>query len=71
MPRTKMGIYNVLMLACLNGHAKIVKILLRTKVNLTAQATDGYTAVKLAHSQGYNRIVRLLQKANPCKYSFH
>ena len=28
-----------------------------------------YTAVKLAHSKGYNRIVRLLQKANPSIHS--
>lgn len=56
-------------LACRTGQISIVRMLIKQRVNLAAEDSDGYDGLKLAAQAGYSEIVReLLDKmADPLK----
>ena len=56
--------FSPLMLAALNGHAKIVKKLLEKKSDIEYRNTSGETSLYLASYSGRNEIVDILLKAN-------
>ena len=55
------------MLASLNGHRQVVKLLLNEKGDLNIQNNNGWTALMIASQNGHQQVVELLlnEKADP------
>ena len=48
------------MLACQQGHGRLVKLLVRKGANIQAQNAQGLTAEQLAQASMHNNIVKFL-----------
>ncbi len=56
--------YTLLQMACMHGHLRLVKLLLRSKANINAVDLEGNTAMHLAYKFKYREVGEYLRSKN-------